>query len=444
MDKNTLSNYGWIVIAVLVLAVVIALAIPFGEYIKAGDESTPADLFDTSEAGDESTPADLFDTSEAGDESTPADLFDTSEAGDESTPADLFDTSETALNGVGMSESEKNPNDSKFINVRDQYKHETGYVDDKGLISTDYDSNYIRIPVNEGERWCIWFESSKYLMRRYGALRYEDAQNEIVNYVELHREKQKYKANSTSDVLGAVVEIPAGVSYMCVNLRINSPDKNFDNSKTAIIGQIPKTNNIKLVAIGDSITEKNYTASKNWVDLLAETQGYYCVNLGHSGYGYNGVDGDFSEHFAEIPDDADLIVFYGSFNDRSGEVGTKNDVYVDGSENTLAACMNYAYDYIKTNYPQAKIAVIAPAPWSIYNPVDTTSKASQYVSVMKEICQDNEIPFLDLFHNSGMTPWDEEYKNQYYYNSDGIHPTNEGHQILASKIAPFIQSVLND
>lgn len=49
MDKNTLSNYGWIVIAVLVLAVMIALATPFGEYIKAGVESTTAGLFETSE-----------------------------------------------------------------------------------------------------------------------------------------------------------------------------------------------------------------------------------------------------------------------------------------------------------------------------------------------------------------------------------------------------------
>lgn len=40
MDKSTLSNYGWIVIAVLVLAVIIALATPFGNYVKLGAEST--------------------------------------------------------------------------------------------------------------------------------------------------------------------------------------------------------------------------------------------------------------------------------------------------------------------------------------------------------------------------------------------------------------------
>ena len=49
MDKNTLSNYGWIVIAVLVLSVMIALATPFGKYVESGVRSTTAGLFETSE-----------------------------------------------------------------------------------------------------------------------------------------------------------------------------------------------------------------------------------------------------------------------------------------------------------------------------------------------------------------------------------------------------------
>ena len=40
MDKETLSNYGWIVICILVLSVMIALATPFGSYIAKGFKST--------------------------------------------------------------------------------------------------------------------------------------------------------------------------------------------------------------------------------------------------------------------------------------------------------------------------------------------------------------------------------------------------------------------
>ena len=47
MDKETLSNYGWIVICVLVLAVMIALATPFGSYVSSAVKSTTTGLFET-------------------------------------------------------------------------------------------------------------------------------------------------------------------------------------------------------------------------------------------------------------------------------------------------------------------------------------------------------------------------------------------------------------
>ena len=46
MDKETLSNYGWIVICTLVLAVMIALATPFGKYVAAGVQNTAQGFYD--------------------------------------------------------------------------------------------------------------------------------------------------------------------------------------------------------------------------------------------------------------------------------------------------------------------------------------------------------------------------------------------------------------
>ena len=48
MDKETLSNYGWVVICVLVLVVMIALATPFGKYIANAVKSTTEGLFGAS------------------------------------------------------------------------------------------------------------------------------------------------------------------------------------------------------------------------------------------------------------------------------------------------------------------------------------------------------------------------------------------------------------
>ena len=49
MDKETLSNYGWIVICVLVLAVMIALAGPFGNFVADAVKSTTQGLFDVNQ-----------------------------------------------------------------------------------------------------------------------------------------------------------------------------------------------------------------------------------------------------------------------------------------------------------------------------------------------------------------------------------------------------------
>lgn len=55
MDKETLSNYGWIVICVLVMVVMIALATPFGTFVSGAVQSTTQGLFDVNHNALEST-----------------------------------------------------------------------------------------------------------------------------------------------------------------------------------------------------------------------------------------------------------------------------------------------------------------------------------------------------------------------------------------------------
>ena len=100
---------------------------------------------------------------------------------------------------------------------------------------------------------------------------------------------------------------------------------------------------------------------------------------------------------------------------------------------------------IKEKYPQAKIAVFSPAPWGSFNPDgtrDTDLLAQEYVAVMKQICENKDIAFLDLFTNSGLKPWIAEENNQYFSNGDACHPNEEGHKIIFSKMLPFLQEIL--
>ena len=55
MDKETLSNYGWIVILVLILAVMLALATPFGTFVADAIKSTTQGLFDVNQSALNST-----------------------------------------------------------------------------------------------------------------------------------------------------------------------------------------------------------------------------------------------------------------------------------------------------------------------------------------------------------------------------------------------------
>ena len=64
MDKETLSNYGWIVICVLVLAVMIALATPFGSFISEAIQSTTKGLFDVNKSALDSTGLTNIDSQE--------------------------------------------------------------------------------------------------------------------------------------------------------------------------------------------------------------------------------------------------------------------------------------------------------------------------------------------------------------------------------------------
>ena len=50
MDKETLSHYGWIVILVLILAVLLAIASPFGNFVAGAIKATTAGLFNVNES----------------------------------------------------------------------------------------------------------------------------------------------------------------------------------------------------------------------------------------------------------------------------------------------------------------------------------------------------------------------------------------------------------
>lgn len=325
---------------------------------------------------------------------------------------------------------------SGLANVRDAYPHISGFCNMEGVLTKNSESSFVRVPVTVGDSWHIWYENEVHLSSG-GALRLENSEQELVEYINMAKQP-KFKVNPDSNVLGIMVTIPDGVSYICVNLKLTTA---FDYTQSAIIAK--KESTVNWVALGDSLTENNDTADLNWVLRTSGALAIPCTNLGSGGKGY-ARNGGYSQFFDKIPSNANFITFYGSFNDLGAGVpiGTATDTYTEGAENSLAACMNHAFDYVRQNFPDAKLAVIAPAPWASCDPAETGSAASRYVDVMAEICEARGIPFLDLFRIADLHPWESEQNILYYSNADGVHLNDAGHAIIAEQITAFFRSIL--
>lgn len=214
----------------------------------------------------------------------------------------------------------------------------------------------------------------------------------------------------------------------------------------------------KWVAIGDSWTAANTLGNTvaNYTNYVADRLGVTMVNAGVGGTGYVAQNGNYGDQFynRQIPADGDAYTIFGSFNDvfvdgfKFGDVG-------DIDKLTLWGGMKATLDHIWSIKDDAVVGIIAPGPWGAFNPQNENTwdklnmKASevgeQYVTTMKKFADYYSLPFLDLYHQSGLRPWDPSFVAKYYHgtsDTDSTHPNTNGHKIFASKIADFVNKLL--
>ena len=63
----------------------------------------------------------------------------------------------------------------------------------------------------------------------------------------------------------------------------------------------------------------------------------------------------------------------------------------------------------------------------------------EYVDVIKEVAAYYGLPVLDLYIKSGMQPAVPIVKERLM--PDGLHPSDEGHKILAQRVKGFLESL---
>lgn len=203
----------------------------------------------------------------------------------------------------------------------------------------------------------------------------------------------------------------------------------------------------KWAAVGDSLTEKNGKALKQYHDYIAESTGITVINMGVSGTGYKqyeNTNNAFYQRILNVPTDVDVVTIFGSGNDLSYTLGDVTDTGTD----TLCGCINTTIDNLYSVLPTVQLGIITPTPWGEFNPVNDNNTMAQYSAKIVEICRLRGIPCLDLYHCSGMRPWDNTFCSLAYNmnaagdNYDRVHPNKVGHSIFAPRIKAFLQSLI--
>lgn len=123
-----------------------------------------------------------------------------------------------------------------------------------------------------------------------------------------------------------------------------------------------------------------------------------------------------------------------------GEIGTD-----DNDTDTIVGAFTAMINNLYTINPGMIIGVVAPTPWRGYCPSNTTGGAEAaelYVSKQKELCEYYSIPFLPLYYESNLRPWDATFRTNYYNEADGTHPNNDGHELFVyPKMREFLRTI---
>ena len=263
-------------------------------------------------------------------------------------------------------------------------------------------------------------------------------------------------SNAENQYYDETFTVPYNGAFLKVNQYKDGPDVSLQkviewHDKSMIADK-------KWVAIGDSWTAANTLGNgvNNYTNYVADRLGVTMINAAIGGTGYVAQNGNYEDQFynRQIPADGDAYTIFGSFNDvfvdgfKFGDVG-------DTDIKSLWGGMKATLDHIWSIKDNAAVGIIAPGPWGAFNPQNENNwdklnmKANevgeQYVSTMKKFADYYSLPFLDLYHQSGLRPWDASFVAKYYHgtsDTDNTHPNTNGHKLFASKIADFVNKLL--
>ncbi len=370
MDKETLSNYGWIVICVLVLAVMIALASPFGQYVASAVENTTQGLFDVEQGALSAAGIDIADQK--------------------------FEKPTTEITSISGGYYDLNGN---------LKEHNT--ICHTDFIPVEYGKTYRAIlPI--GTPGAVLFDEQKEFVSYIGgnsqsvAEQYITITNPDVKFISINHNANDAPAIYLIEVEESEIKTPSGMITF------------LGDSITSGHATAPNT--------------KPQSSGFAYSNLLSRDLNMKKQILAVSGYKISGNSPAITDQSAKISDDADIICIMGGINDfmsAPAQIGTINDTTVD----TFYGALNVLLKSVTEKCSDKQIVFLTPlnSTRATNNNPYTNKSLPEYIAVIKEVlAKYPQIKVIDTYTWSldNLDPSDTSLFG------DGLHPTTKGHAIL--------------
>ena len=205
------------------------------------------------------------------------------------------------------------------------------------------------------------------------------------------------------------------------------------------------------VAVGDSITEFNMRATKNYHDFVSEdVGGMVVINKGVSGSGYHDRFNTIAKSITTANPDF-ITLAWGTNDWQPRSTSVPLGVFLSTDTTTVSGCIKYVMDDLLLKFPLTKLAIISPIPRLNNYGLNASNNSAgftlkQLSDLLKQYAQHYSVPFLNLYEQSNLPVWIPA-ANQHYFTAptlttpDGLHPNDAGQRVMADKIKAFLESI---
>lgn len=206
--------------------------------------------------------------------------------------------------------------------------------------------------------------------------------------------------------------------------------------------------------LGDSITEGVGASRKEnrYTDVLLREYGLKKVN----NHGISGSriarqreitqeahDRDFCMRMDEMPPDADAVVVFGGTNDY-GHGDAPLGVPTDREPQTFYGACHFLMSRLLERYAGKPVVILTPLhrlnednPKGDGRKPFSVAPLRVYRDILMEVACIYALPVLDIYATSGIQPNMPVCRERLC--PDGLHPSDEGHALIAHRIAHFLE-----